>query len=341
VRVRLVVDGFGKFLGVQGETLVVREEGRTVAHVHPKELELVIISGKGSVSTDALRLLAEHGVDVLLIDFRGEVMARLSPPEMRTVSTRRQQYYAYMDERGVRVAKAVVEAKIKNQVATLGTLAKKRIDSDPELARILYAAAQEGRALVEEVKRVSGERVDEVRDSLMNLEGRAAQHYWNALKGILAPLGFESRSGRYAQDPVNAMLNYGYGVLLGEVWRAVHYAGLDPYGGFLHADKPGKPSMVLDLMEEFRPHLVDRLVVKLVSKKMVSKDGFEFVNGICQMKEGVRRLYLEQQLELLAGEVRIGEQKLSWSDAILLQARKLAKFLRGETDEYEGFWQRW
>ena len=338
---RLVVDGFGKFLGVKGETLVVREERKTVAHVHPRELEQVIISGKGSVSTEALRLLAEHGVDVLIIDFRGEVMARLSPPEMRTVSTRRHQYYAYMDERGVQVAKAIVEAKVKNQVAILGTLAKKRVDTDPELASVLYRAAQEGRALAEEIKKVSGKRVEEVRELLMNLEGRAAQYYWEALREILAPLGFEGRSGRYAQDPVNAMLNYGYGVLLGEVWRAVHYAGLDPYGGFLHADKPGKPSMVLDLMEEFRPHLVDRLVIKLVSKRMVSKDGFEFVNGICQMKDNVRRFYLERQLEQLMSEVRIGEQKLNWSDAILLQARKLAKFLRGEINEYEGFWQRW
>jgi len=339
--VRLVVDGFGKFLGRKGETLIVREEGKTVVRIQPKDLEQVIISGKGSVSTDALRLLAEHGVDVLIIDFRGEVMARLSPPEMKTVSTRRQQYYAYMDERGVQVAKAIVEAKVKNQIAILGTLAKKRVDTDPELAGALHSAAEEGRKLVEEIRKVEGKRVEEVRDLLMNLEGRAAQHYWEALKGILAPLGFEGRSGRYAQDPVNTMLNYGYGVLLGEVWRAVHYAGLDPYGGFLHADKPGKPSMVLDLMEEFRPHLVDRLVIKLVSKRMVSRDGFEFVDGVCQMKDGARRLYLEKQLEQLADEVRIGEQKLNWSDAILSQARKLAKFLRGEVNEYEGFWQRW
>jgi CRISPR-associated protein Cas1 len=137
------------------------------------------------------------------------------------------------------------------------------------------------------------------------------------------------------------MLNYGYGVLMGEVWRAVHYAGLDPYAGFLHADKPGKPSMVLDLMEEFRPHLVDRLVVKLVSKKMIDKDGFEIIDGVCQMKDHVRRFYLQKQLELFAEEIRLGNNKLTWADAILFEARKLAKFLRGELECYDGFWQRW
>jgi len=338
---RLVVDGFGKFLGVKGETLVVREEGKTVAHVHPRELEQVIISGKGSVSTDALRLLAEHGVEVLVVDLRGEVMAILMPPMMRTVSTRKEQYFASNDTRGVEIAKAIVKAKMKNQSAILGTLAKARRDTNPELAERIYSAAEEVKKLSEEVEQVSGDRIEEVREALMNLEGRAAGFYWDALKGILWKLGFEGRSGRYAKDPVNALLNYGYGILLGDVWRAVHYAGLDPYGGFLHADRPGKPSMVLDLMEEFRPHVIDRLVVKLVSKHMVSPEGFEMVNGVCQMKDGVRRFYLEQVLGELASEVRYGDRKFTWSDLILYQARLLAKFLRRELASYEGFWLRW
>jgi CRISPR-associated protein Cas1 len=341
VRVRLVVDGFGKFLGVQGETLVVREGGKTVAHVHPRELEQVIISGKGSVSTDALKLLAEHGVEVLVVDFRGEVMAFLMPPMMRTVSTRREQYFASRDFRGAEIAKAVVYAKMRNQRAILGTLAKVRKDTDPELAKRMYTSAGEMEKLCEEVRLIKGNTVEEVREALMNLEGRAAGFYWGALRGILGKLGFEERSGRYARDPANALLNYGYGILLGDVWRAVHYAGLDPYGGFLHADRPGKPSMVLDLMEEFRPHVVDRLVAKLVSKRMISLEGFELVNGVCQMKDEVRRFYLGQILGELASEVRYRDQKFTWSELILHQARQLAKFLRGEVASYEGFWQRW
>ena len=285
---RLVIDGFGKFLGRKGETLIVREDGKTVARVQPRELEQVIISGKGCVSTDALRLLAEHGVDVLLVDFRGDVKARLSAPLMRTVSTRREQHYALRDERGAWVAKAVIEAKLKNQAAVLATLAKKRVDTDPKLAGELYSAAQTLRELAGETAEIEGPHADAVREILLNLEGRGAQVYWEVFGKILSWLGFEGRSGRCARDPANAMLNYGYGILLGEVWRGVHYAGLDPYGGFLHADRPGKPSMVLDLMEEFRPHLVDRLVVKLASKRMVSREGFELVNGVCQMRDEVR-----------------------------------------------------
>jgi len=339
--VRLVVDGFGKFLGRKGETIVLRENGRTVARIQPRELEQVIISGKGSVSTDALRLLAEHGVDVLIVDFKGEVKARLSPPEMRTVSTRREQYLAQQDARSVVIARAIVAAKLRNQAAVLSTLAKKRVDTSPELAQKLYQASVELASLIPEVERVDGRCIDDARAVLMNLEGRGAQIYWGALSGIFEGWEFRGRSGRYATDPVNAMLNYGYGILLGEVWRAVHYAGLDPYGGFLHADRPGKPSMVLDLMEEFRPHVVDRFVVGMVSKRMVPKEGFELVDGVCQMKDDVRRKYLEGFLRRLEGEVRFEERLLSWSEVFLYQARKLAKFLRGEVQTYVGFQQRW
>ena len=339
---RLVVDGFGKFLGRKGETLVIKEEGKMIQRIQPRELEQVLISGKGCVSTDALELLAEHGVDVLITDFRGEVKARLSSPEMRTVNTRRQQYQAYQNGRGSEIAKAIVKAKIRNQASLLGTLSKKRRDTDPELASLLHRASEEMKRMAAEVECLEDLPIDAAREILTNLEGRAAGAYWQVLGKVFGEdWDFSGRSGRYATDPVNAMLNYGYGVLLGEVWRAVHYAGLDPYGGFLHADRPGKPSMALDLMEEFRAQVVDKSVIKFVTKKMVSPVDFKMVDGVCQMNDGTRKPFLRELLQKLESEVRVGELKLTWAGLILHQARKLAKFLRGEVSSYEGFWQRW
>jgi CRISPR-associated protein Cas1 len=339
--VRLVVDGFGKFIGVKGETIVVKENGKTITRIQPTDLEQVIISGKGGVSTDALRLLAENGVDVLIVDFRGEVIAILMSPMMKTVSTRREQYLAFKDKRGVKIAREIVRAKVQNQKAVLYTLAKRRIDTQPEAAEKLYSAANKMEELLDEIALIDGDIVDEVRNDLLNLEGRAAQNYWEAASVLLNSLNFKGRSGRYATDPANSMINYGYGILTGEVWRAVHYAGLDPYGGFLHTDKPGKPSMVLDLMEEFRPHVVDKFIFKLVARKMISSEGFENIDGICQMRDDTRRTFLEEFLSELGSSVRLGESKLNWSEVILHQARQLAKFLRGELRDYEGFTQYW
>jgi len=339
---RLVVDGFGKFIGRKGETIVVKEDGKIVQRLQPSQLEQVIISGKGSVSTDALELLASHGVDVLIVSFRGEVLARLSPPEMRTVSTRREQYEAYKDERGVQIAKEVIKSKLRNQASFLASLAKRRVETDRTLADELYASSLALTQKAEAVEKVSGRRVDEVRETIMGIEGEGASIYWGVLaKTLEQGWGFPGRTGRYAEDPINALLNYGYGILLGECLRAIHYAGLDPYGGFLHADRPGKPSLALDLMEEFRAQLVDRVVFGLATKKALSPSDFEVLDGVCRLKDQARREVLEKLLEKLESEVRYKEMKLRFSDLILYQARQLAKFLRGEIKAYEGFWLRW
>jgi CRISPR-associated protein Cas1 len=339
---RLVVDGFGKFLGRKGETIVVREEGKIVQRLQPSQLDQVIISGKGYVSTDALELLASHGVDVLLVNLRGEVLARLSPPEMRTVSTRREQYEAYKDERGVKIAKEIIRSKLRNQASFLASLAKKRVETDAPVAAELHSASGALAQKAEEVGEVSGGRVDEVRERIMGIEGEGASVYWGALAKTLGPgWGFPGRTGRYAEDPINALLNYGYGILLGECLRAIHYAGLDPYGGFLHADRPGKPSLALDLMEEFRAQVVDRVVFGLATKRVLSPPDFETVDGVCRLKDQARREVLVRLLEKLESEVRYREMRIRWSDLILYQARLLAKFLRGEVERYEGFWLRW
>lgn len=339
---RLVVDGFGKFLGRKGETIVVRDADGNVQRIQPAELEQVIISGKGSISTDALHLLAMHGVDVILMDLRGEVLARLSPPEMKTVSTRREQYKAYDDERGVEFSKEVIYCKIRSQSSLLYSLAKKRIETDPKFSEELNQSASRLKGITEEIRGLQGRRIEELREPLMNLEGRAANAYWQSLSKLFGvDWGFKGRSGRYAEDPVNSLLNYSYGVLMAEVWRAIHCAGLDPYGGFLHADRPGKPSLVLDLMEEFRPVLADRSVIKFVTKRMVQPTDFEMVDGVCQMKDQTRRAFLRELLERMTEETRYKEMKLRWCDLILHQARELAKFLRGESQRFEGFFLRW
>ncbi len=339
---RLVIDGFGKFLGRKGETVVVREGGKIIQRLQPSQLEQVIISGSGCVSTDALELLASHGVDVLLVNFRGEVLARLSPPEMRTVSTRREQYEAYKDERGAHIAREIIKSKLANQASFLNSLAKKRVETDRALAGELYSAARSLAQKAEALEGISGSGVEEVRERIMGIEGEGASIYWGVLaKTLDSDWGFPGRTGRYAEDPINALLNYGYGILLGETHRAVHYAGLDPYGGFLHADRPGKPSLALDLMEEFRTHLVDRVVFGLATKRALSPSDFEKVDGVCRLKDHARRDVLGRLLGKLESEIRYREMKVRWSDLILYQARLLAKFLRGEVERYEGFWLRW
>jgi len=339
---RLVVDGYGLFVGLTGDRIVVREKGKTLHQAVVSDLRQVVISGKGGISFDAMETLGANGVDLIVVSWKGEVSARLSSPEMRTVQTRREQYYAYRDERSGLLAKAFVLAKLRNMYGTLGTLAKSRRETDPEKAEALNAKRENVFSFIRRVEDLADEPVEKMRDELMGLEGAASQNYWEGITGIIpGDFNFQIRSGRYAEDPFNAMLNYGYALLEGEVWRGVHYAGLDPYGGFLHVDRPGKPSLVLDLMEEFRQQLVDKTVIALVTRDVVRPGSFEMVEGVCRMDDGVRRLVLKEVLGHFERYMRFGDEKRRWSDMILLQAREIGKFLRGESPKYEGFYLRW
>lgn len=343
---RLVVDGWGKFVGVENKQIVVKErkEGKySVIHrCLPSDLRQVVISGKGSMSTSAMEALADNGVDVILLDWRGKVKARISPPVMRTVNTRREQYLAYDGPRGAQLAREFVYSKMRNQMAVLGTLAKTRKETQPNAAATLKDARNAISEWIEPVEELKCTSCDDIRGQLLGMEGNASASYWNAVASIIGEeFEFEGRSGRYASDPLNAMLNYGYAVLEGESWRAIHYAGLDPYGGFLHVDRPGRPSMVLDLMEEFRQQLVDKTIFKLFSRNQVKSEQFSLEDGVCMIDDKPRKLLLSELLSKLENRVRYKNRNIRWTDLLLKQARGIAKLLRGESKTYEGFWLRW
>jgi CRISPR-associated protein Cas1 len=339
---RLVIDGFGKYIGRKGDRIVVKEKGSIIHQELPEELRQVLITGKGSIGFDAINLLCSNGVDIVFVNEKGELTARLSPLEFRTVMTRREQYYAYKDKRSVKLAKEFAISKLRNQYATLGTLAKRRKETNQELANLVLNQRELIHEKICELEEVDGNNIEQVRDKIMGIEGVASSSYWLALTFIIPEeFGFKKRSGRYATDPVNALLNYGYGVLEGEVWRAVHFAGLDPYGGFLHADRPGRPSMVLDLMEEFRQQLVDKSIIKLITKKEVKPNDFSIQEGICILNDHARRILLKELLGKFEEYTSFSNVRVKWCDLILNQARKIGSYLRGEKESYEGFWLRW
>jgi CRISPR-associated protein Cas1 len=339
---RLVVDGFGKFIKREGDQIVVTEKGKVVHRDLAEDLRQVVVIGGGGISFDAMELLGECGVDLIKVDWKGEVVCRLSSSLMRTVQTRREQYAAYNDKRGGHLSIAFIYGKVKNQYALLGTLAKARADSSPNVSEALLEARNTLGTILNELEEMPEAPINELRGKLMGIEGNCSRIYWEAVSKILPEeFGFPGRSGRYAKDPINAMLNYGYALLEGEVWHGVHYAGLDPYGGFLHVDRPGKASMVLDLMEEFRQQIVDRNIISIATKSMVRPDEFENCEGVCKLGEKPKRLLVGSIEALFEEYIRHKEVKIRWTDLIMSQAVDVAKYLRGETSKYEPFYLRW
>lgn len=339
---RLIVDGYGKFIRREGDQILVTEKGKVLHRVLAEELRQVLITGNGGISFDAMELLGECGVDLIKVNWKGEVVCQLSSPLMRTVQTRREQYAAYNDHRGGHVSKAIITAKAKNQYAVLGSLAKARIETFPGTAKILLDAREHISEQISAIAQVPEASPSEIRGTLMGMEGNCSRIYWGAVSNIFPKdFCFNGRSGRYAQDPINAMLNYGYALLEGEVWHGVHYAGLDPYGGFLHVDRPGKASMVLDLMEEFRQQVVDKAVIALVTRDMIKAENFELVEGICKLGDRAKRILIESIESTFEDYVRYKDIKIKWTDLIMSQAVEVAKYLRGDSSKYEPFYLRW
>jgi CRISPR-associated protein Cas1 len=281
----LTLTDFGLHVGKHSERLIVKKGKETVSE-HPLiNLEQVVVAGRGiSVSSDAIAECVERGIPMTFVDFSGKPYAKIvSPALTATVKTRREQLLAYYDERGVEIVRRFAVGKIRNQINLLRYFGKYRKETQPEVFEQLQGVVGKMTELVKELRMsniqcpMSNEQdpttqligdspIDVLRERFMNVEGRAAALYWQGVKAILPDGLFKGREHRGATDVVNALLNYGYGILYSQVWTALTLAGLEPFGGFLHVDRPGKPSLVLDFIEEFRQPIVDRIVFALLNK---------------------------------------------------------------------------
>ncbi len=286
--------------------------------------EIVVASRGVSLSSDLIEACCERGIRISFLSSTGRPFAMLSSPMLTaTVKTRREQMAAYLDGRGAEFARAVVAGKLRNQANLLKYFGKYQKQAAPERFAVLVESCRGLARLRREACGVAGSTADEVRPALMGVEGAGGRLYWAGVRALLDGQ-FAGREHRGASDPVNAALNYGYGILYAQVWGAIMNAGLEPFAGFLHVDRPGKPSLVLDLVEEFRQPLVDRAVVTLFSR-----------GGTLGMHEGLldddaRRGVAAAVLERLDSEAVIAGRHLRLKSILQSQVRRLASFVRGD-----------
>lgn len=341
----LVADQYGSHVGRYSERLKVTKQKEVLTQAPLLHLESVTIANSGvSISAEAIRACVEHGIPIHFLSGSGTPYASLySAGLTATVLTRRAQLEAFRDIRGVRLALAFAGGKIENQSRLIKYAAKYRKETDAALHLELRRLAAEIIDHMEELCALDflapreGYTIDDVRGSLLSIEGRAAQKYWRAIKALLPEaLGWPGREGRGARDPFNSALNYGYGILYAEVERALVLAGLDPYGGFVHTDRPGKPSLVYDLIEEFRAPVVDRTVLGLANKGVAfAQDERGYLT------EETRRMLAERVLERLGSAERYEQKRHALRSIIQMQARHVATFVRGEREAYEPFLAAW
>ncbi len=256
----------GSKLGLDHNRVRIRDRGGEVAQYPLSRLRTISIARKGvSVSTDLLLACAERGIQLFVLDWRGVAIAALSGLHQHAVARLRQAQFRFLEKgEPANVAAAIQYGKLRNQRAVLLYFRKYLAHRSPEEADTLTRAADRIEDIADRINRIHWSNHKDWRGSLLGLEGAGAAAYWSALgKAGLLPKSFAGREGRGSNEVTNQALNYGYTLLTSQVWHALSNAGLELYAGVMHEQRPGKPALVLDLMEEYRPWVVDRSIIKL------------------------------------------------------------------------------
>ncbi|HWP32002.1 MAG TPA: CRISPR-associated endonuclease Cas1 [Fimbriimonadales bacterium] len=305
-------------------------------HVPVLHLDHLLLGEHGiTVSSDAIALCCERGVDLTIVNKRGIPIGKFFAPALHgTCRTRRAQISAYSKPSGQSFAISVVIGKLKNQMLNLKYFTKSRVQKK-ELVKCSKEASLRIQTICDSISALGVFKdMESCREAVMSMEAAAAREYWFVLSIIFGKETFPEREQRGTKNPVNAALNYAYGVLAAEIWRATILAGLEPYAGFLHADRPGRLSFVLDLMEEFRP-IFDRIVFSLISKKWkIELDDHHWLTIDCK-----RRL-LDTIAEKMDKKELYKDKQHSLRNIMQLQARSAAMHFLGK-ETYKPFVQGW
>ncbi len=327
----------GAYLAKDGQAVAVRQKKETRLRVPLHNLDGVVCFGRIGLSPALMGACAEAGVSISLLSEYGRFRAAVVGFSPGNVLLRRQQYRAADDEEAsCQVARSVVAGKIANSRTVLmravrdGTSGTESCPFSETIAKM--AGHLEMIRCCESLAEVRG------------VEGESARAYFGVFDHLLSAgkpdFSFAGRVRRPPTDPVNALLSFLYTILTHDARSACESVGLDAAVGFLHRDRPGRPSLALDLMEEFRSFLVDRLVLSLINRRQVAASGFKkTASGAVEMNDKTRKAVLAAYQKRKQDTIThpfLGE-KTTVGLLVHLQARLLARHLRGDLDAYVPF----
>ncbi|AFM23523.1 type I-C CRISPR-associated endonuclease Cas1c [Desulfomonile tiedjei] len=330
----------GSYLSRDGDTVKVQVEEETRLRVPIHTLDGIVCFGRVTCSQPLMDLCCAHQVNISFMSMTGRFWARVQGPVHGNVLLRRE-HYRRADDQNTRqsVACPIVTAKVLNCRHVLLRAVRDHADKIDE-TRIRDAAAK----LAEVAESLQhGPTLETVRA----LEGEAARHYFQVFDHLITvqkeDFFFRGRSRRPPLDSMNALLSFLYSVLTHDAVSSLEAVGLDPCVGFLHEDRPGRPSLALDLMEEFRPVLVDRLALSLVNRQQVRSKGFKQTeSGAVLMDDETRKRVLTAYQDRKKEEIThpfLGE-KMRTGLLVHSQALLFARYLRGDLDAYPPFFWR-
>lgn len=333
----LYITSQDSYLALDGENVVILEEKQELGRIPLHNLEAIVSFGYRGVSPALMGRCAERNIGLCFLTPQGKFLARVTGSVKGNVVLRRKQYEAAGDaEISLGIAKNCILGKVYN-------------------ARWILERATRDHGLqidVEKVKKTSvhlKQTLDNIAlcqnmAELRGYEGEAASAYFGVFDQLILQQKkdfiFNSRNRRPPLDNVNAILSFVYTLLTSTIASALEIVGLDPYVGFMHTDRPGRVSLALDLIEELRPVLADRFVLTMINKKMVTgKDFNKKEDGAVLLNDKARKLLLAEWQNKKKEVIKHPylEEKVEWGMIPFVQAMLLARYLRGDIDEYPPF----
>lgn len=331
-KLAVYVQGQGYSIGLKGEVLEIRDKGKAVNEARLLEIAQLNLYGNVQLSAQALRELASREAPVLHLSYGGWLSAVTTPPPHKNIELRRRQFALANDDAAcLQLARAFVVGKIRNQRTLLRRNAR-------ELPTDTLHRMAEMRRKAEQASSL---------ETLLGLEGTAARDYFASFARMFKAttderepaFDFETRNRRPPRDPVNALLSFLYSLLVKEMVVTLVGVGFDPYLGFYHQPKYGRPALALDLMEEFRPLVADSTVITLINNGEVRRSDFIVRGGAVALTESGRKRVIEayeRRLDTLVTHPTFGYQ-ISYRRIFEVQARLLARYLSGEIPIYPAF----
>ena len=333
----LYVTTQGAYLAREGETVLVRADQEVKLRVPIHTLGGIVCFGQVSCSPPLMGLCGERNVAISFLSENGKFYARVQGPVSGNVLLRREQYRrADKEDASAEIARMVVLAKVANCRTVLLRGIRDHAEN-PQVPALETATARLARLL------------DDLRqpvplDTARGLEGDAARTYFGVFDHLITAqkedFFFRERSRRPPLDNLNALLSFFYTLLVHDVAAALETVGLDPAVGYLHRDRPGRPSLALDLTEEFRPVLADRLALSLVNRQQIRGKGFRKTEtGAVLMDDATRKEVLVAYQKRKQEEIQhpFLEEKVEVGLLPFVQAMLLARYLRGDLDGYPPF----
>jgi len=315
----IIINEYGVFLGLHSALLVIKKD-KILKEIALNRIKTIQILSKGvSLSSDLIMACSARGIKIFFSNFNN-FSALHTLYEHKSVVIRESQMITCKNKRGLELARKIIIGKLKNQRATL-LYSSRNIQN--ETKETIINAFDKNIQMLKNKKQLS-------KEFILGIEGNSAKYYFQFLREFnLLPSSFENRTGRYSDEITNIALNYGYAILFNFIYKSCINSGLEPYKGVLHSTKSSKPSLILDIMEEYRSFVVDRNIIKLRFKLEKSSD-------FNKIKKDIAKAILTT----LTKKYHYNHNKIRLESIIQRQIYKISAYFSGN-DKYKTYIFRW